>query len=733
MARYKLRSPDQPLPLQLVLGLYEFCASLKLAVILIFSAAIVLGWATFVERWYGLSGVQYGIYGTWWFALLNGLLALNIFCAAAIRFPWQRYQTGFVITHLGLLTLLFGCLLSRQYGIDAQMPVFENKTAQVAYEDNQFFALTVHRLGQGGSTMDDPQRGVQPLPPVRFDAGVFNWGDYGDRLLWLPFSEPEDKLYQLPWGLAHRDRGVIYDADGIQLEVLDYYADSTTVGTPYVKLGLSNPMQGGMAEGGQQGWSTIPLEIRETRDVRSRPHAKSRAGGGQLLFWMAKSQAETDAFLNSQPDTEMGLGERGQVVLYVAGKPYRFPIDEHVDGERFALVGAEDNGEAARYEAQIVQYTPTGMTQVAPEGGLELQPIPGAEDKAFLPAVEIEVFGLGDEAARLVLFADMPERSLQLDGPEVYGSYWFDHGEKTAAELMQGQGGSRIDIVQGHDQKLYYRYWNRKEVAALGPLPDGQAVDAFKMPMAQLQMVVQQHLASAEPSQEVLPLAFNKDVNPRDAERAAKLRMTVDGNAREFWLVGRPFDPFSIRGSDLNRQVVTGKDRLVSVELQLYTVDVGYTVRLDDFERTLDPGTSTDRTYSSTIDLLDAKTGKVLNNDVLISMNAPIDFTDPYTGRKLRLFQEAFRGPFKPGDGVYEIIYPDGADGKAKAMSVLTVNYDPGRGVKYTGCLLIVGGIATMFYMRAYFFKKPTPHETRPAQSDAQARPREKKVQQPVA
>jgi hypothetical protein len=38
-------------------------------------------------------------------------------------------------------------------------------------------------------------------------------------------------------------------------------------------------------------------------------------------------------------------------------------------------------------------------------------------------------------------------------------------------------------------------------------------------------------------------------------------------------------------------------------------------------------------------------------------------------------------------------------------MSVLTVNYNPGRGFQYTGCLLIVAGIAIMFFMRAYFFK----------------------------
>ena len=42
MARPKLRHPGQPLPLQALLGLYEFAASLKLAVALIFSAAVVL-------------------------------------------------------------------------------------------------------------------------------------------------------------------------------------------------------------------------------------------------------------------------------------------------------------------------------------------------------------------------------------------------------------------------------------------------------------------------------------------------------------------------------------------------------------------------------------------------------------------------------------------------------------------------------------------------------------------
>ena len=71
MARPKLRRPDQPVPIQLLLSVYEFFASLKLAVVLIFSAAFALGWATFVESSYGTPAVQFGVYGTWWFAALN--------------------------------------------------------------------------------------------------------------------------------------------------------------------------------------------------------------------------------------------------------------------------------------------------------------------------------------------------------------------------------------------------------------------------------------------------------------------------------------------------------------------------------------------------------------------------------------------------------------------------------------------------------------------------------------
>ncbi len=93
-------------------AIYRFLASLKLAVFSLGTLAAVLAYATFFESWYGAGAVQEWIYRSKGFAILLAFLGANILCAALIRFPWKRRQTGFVITHAGLLVLLAGSLRS---------------------------------------------------------------------------------------------------------------------------------------------------------------------------------------------------------------------------------------------------------------------------------------------------------------------------------------------------------------------------------------------------------------------------------------------------------------------------------------------------------------------------------------------------------------------------------------------------------------------------------------------
>ena len=89
-------------------AVYRFLASLKLAVFSLSSLAASLAFATWFDRTMERTAAQDYVYKSTWFAVLLAFLAINILCAALIRFPWKKRQTGFVITHAGLLILILG-------------------------------------------------------------------------------------------------------------------------------------------------------------------------------------------------------------------------------------------------------------------------------------------------------------------------------------------------------------------------------------------------------------------------------------------------------------------------------------------------------------------------------------------------------------------------------------------------------------------------------------------------
>ena len=665
MAARRLVTPDQPGFVRAVLGTYEFLASLGFAVVLIALLAVVLGLGTFVESGFGTEAVKFGVWNTWWFTLLNALLAASIFCAAAIRYPWKRHQTGFVITHIGLLVLLAGCLMSQRGGIDAQIPLLEGEQGSRAFEDSHHFTLRVRPAGSRGEPAE--------IGPLEFRSGPFNWGEYGTTRSWFP------------WGLAPRDTGLLHDADGIRLEVLDFYADSTAALAPSVKLRIGSDS---FAAAGDRGmW--MPVELSWQPDPLRATQMRHRAsvGGGTVVFWKISSQAEAAAFVAGVPDPAVGYGEKGQLVLVADGKASRFKVDDVLGRERFQLEGTDLFVEVTDFQEK-------------------------------LSAVRLRVRrGEDGRDEEMVVLADLPEVTIHAPRAGVYGTLWIERATADAAERMQGRGKSRIDVVQapadagrneaaGH--RLLYRRW-QAPTASAGDLPaDGAAVPAFAMPMGKLEMRVDRFLPADRLELATLPLPFSKDKPPSAKRRAAKVRLTVDGHAEEFWLAGMPIEPAQGKAEPpgpAEERSVEGRWRSVAVSLVPDSIDVGFDVKLDNFERRLDPGTSQASHFSSIVEFLAKGGSPLVPKPVTITMNAPVDFSDPATGRSYRLFQESFMGPWLPGDEFYERFTKGSADRPEKLeASVLTVNYDPGRGVKYFGSGLIVAGIFTMFYMRAYFF-----------------------------
>ena len=87
--------------------LFRFFSSVKLAVILL--AVLIVGAiaGTIYESSFDAKVARAYIYGAPWFNLWLVLLATNLTVSALSRWPWKKHHVAFLVTHLGIITLLF--------------------------------------------------------------------------------------------------------------------------------------------------------------------------------------------------------------------------------------------------------------------------------------------------------------------------------------------------------------------------------------------------------------------------------------------------------------------------------------------------------------------------------------------------------------------------------------------------------------------------------------------------
>lgn len=101
--------------------LIGWLGSVKFAVLLLIFLIVVLALATILEGARGPEYVHWHIFSRPWFGFLFVLLAVNILAAALSRYPWDRRQFSFLITHAALLVLLVGIAQSRLFGIEGRI------------------------------------------------------------------------------------------------------------------------------------------------------------------------------------------------------------------------------------------------------------------------------------------------------------------------------------------------------------------------------------------------------------------------------------------------------------------------------------------------------------------------------------------------------------------------------------------------------------------------------------
>src|SRR2546428_1738670 len=120
----KISRSDQPVWQQN--AIFQFFASLKLAVVLlaVLIAGAIVG--TLYESSFDAKVARTYVYGAPWFNAWLVLLGANLTASAFSRWPWKKYHTAFLITHLGIITLLAGSLIGRIFGVEGSITLFES-------------------------------------------------------------------------------------------------------------------------------------------------------------------------------------------------------------------------------------------------------------------------------------------------------------------------------------------------------------------------------------------------------------------------------------------------------------------------------------------------------------------------------------------------------------------------------------------------------------------------------
>ena len=641
-----------------VLGaIFRFLASLKLAVISLLSLATLLGVSTWMESRYGTKVATGLVYQSPLFAVILGFLATNILCAALIRYPWKWRQLGFVITHIGLLVVLAGGLVTYLAADEGTVGLEEGEgkdhNATLIRDQTPFVRVRVPDGKEGGFT-------EYSYP---FRPGLWAWksSSWPWSYFWKPSTyDVLTKGSDAPFKLAVKD----YLPSSRPRYV--HEAAEAGKGVPMVRLKLGvtppgalrpmDPFEGDVLD-------RMPWLVADTLFS----HAAKDLGPAKFGFQYADRPEMVDDFLNPP-----GEGRRKSARLHYRdreGKARAYDWDLEGDGAR---PGTEANLPDSDLKVRLIDE------RTYPDNG-RMARVTGWD--AGPPVVRFGVRkGEGPERtyAGWACLPMAPGDAAAMTGEAVGEAPLIRVGY--FAPPLAGRFGS-VEVMGTPGGELYYRVFNRAGLGPKGPLKLKTPVQAFgggaNQPMSMV-FEVEEYLKSGTErfTYERLDLPVGE---LSEAIPACLAELTVNGETREIWLRRQEdfkptFAPVKFAGGEYG--VCFDIDRL----------DLGFKIELEDFRVGMNPGTQEAKSFESKIRLTDEDRG-IKDELVSISMNRPL------THRNYTFYQSR-----------YVAMRDDDERPTGQFISIFQVMYDPGRVVKYAGCLLVVAGIFAQFTMRAGVF-----------------------------
>jgi hypothetical protein len=662
--------------------------SLQMAVILLVAFAAVLAVGTVVESRFTGRIAQELVYRTWWFALLLTFLSVNILFAALKKWPWKKHQTGFLITHLGLLTMLAGGVWNAASGTDALVELVDSAEPAIQRETGSPNSTNLMQIPD--EYVIRVKHGEKPAQEFPFHHGSFAWRSDDflriEQPVWVTILQRLANPLPESW---RRDLG-----DGIELSVENVYphvrqepfspVSADHASFPAAKVQLWSPQFGRLPA----FWTAMSTDQSPDRERRQWAIWSKEPA---LVEFVGTIPAELLPDFLKPPPPE-ALGPKGQLVLHYEGGLHRIPVEDNLG----RVVPLGDGGRSVR----LTKYQ--GM-------------FASSEVHApFDPAVFYEFHEPGQQPVKLVATTRLNLRSGFEDATR-----GGQRGKATPVEALYHPpdyrygSGDRVrgllQLARAKDGSLHYRSFHY-DAGAFRLEAAGLARDATSKPDARSDQIsiwsgmkwrfqVQEYLPHAVAKDRYVPENARPGLRRRDLMTALRCKVKTKSASTEFWITDRH-----------TRRVVQVGDEQFEFAFLPKQEDMGFTIKLLRAEQRVDEGTQNPATYTSFVQVTDDGHGDVglppflqtLTNflgltkrgakaegeDHVITMNAPLE----WRGHKL------FMNTYLPADMV---------DSRDRPVNIaqLTVGRDPGLFLKYLGSSMLALGITCMFYMRAYFFR----------------------------
>jgi len=238
--------------------------SLNLAIFTLVFLATLLAVATWIEGQHGTRNANLWIYKTAWFDSVLMLVFINIFFATWLRYPFKRHQTGFVFTHVGILTILLGAFWTRQVGQEGMLSMFEGERGNAIVQDGTILQVT--------------SRGQKLL---ELDTDYY---EDKDRVLNFSLTSSQERIRILKVS-AHSEDGYRYTESKIGIRNMPAVRFSLTGSMSQMKdqwLSLHNPKVTNPAVL-NLGVATISLEKLEAEELAQSFTAPSESMGTLII------------------------------------------------------------------------------------------------------------------------------------------------------------------------------------------------------------------------------------------------------------------------------------------------------------------------------------------------------------------------------------------------------------------------------------------------------------------